>query len=114
VIVLLGILGLVSLSIRKRTKEIGIRKVLGASVPGIILLFLKEFLWVIVVAGLVACPLAWYIMNGWLNDYSYRITINITPFLFAIAGLAVLTTCLVILQTIKEGLANPVKSLRVE
>jgi len=53
-------------------------------------------------------------MNGLLNDYSYRITINITPFLFAIAGLAVLTTCLVILQTIKEGLANPVKSLRVE
>ena len=56
VIVLLGILGLISLSIRKRTKEIGIRKVLGASVPGIIMLFLKEFLWVIVLAGLVACP----------------------------------------------------------
>jgi putative ABC transport system permease protein len=114
VIVLLGILGLISLSIRKRTKEIGIRKVLGASVPGIILLFLKEFLWVIVVAGLVACPLAWHIMNGWLNDYSYRISINATPFLFAIAGLALLTTCLIILQTIREGLANPVKSLRVE
>ena len=114
VIVLLGILGLISLSIRKRTKEIGIRKVLGASVPGIIMLFLKEFLWVIVLAGLVACPLAWYIMNGWLNDYAYRININAAPFLFAITGLAFLTTCLIILQIMREGLANPVKSLRVE
>lgn len=114
VIVLLGILGLLTLSIRKRTKEIGIRKVLGATVPGIILLFLKEFLWIIAMAGLVACPLAWYIMNGWLDDYSYRININATPFLFAIAGLALLTTCLIILQTVKQGLANPVKSLRVE
>jgi putative ABC transport system permease protein len=114
VIVLLGILGIISLSIRKRTKEIGIRKVLGASVPGIILLFLKEFLWVIVVAGLVACPLAWYIMNGWLADYAYRINMNATPFLLAVMGLALLTTCLIILQIMREGLANPVKSLRVE
>jgi putative ABC transport system permease protein len=114
VIVLLGILGLISLSIRKRTKEIGIRKVLGASISGIILLFLKEFLWVILVAGLVACPIAWFIMSGWLNDYSYRININATPFLFAVAGLAFLTSCLISLQIMKEGLANPVKSLRVE
>jgi putative ABC transport system permease protein len=114
VIVLLGILGLVSLNIRKRTREIGIRKVLGASVSSIILLFLKEFLWVIVVAGVVACPLAWYIMKGWLADYAYRINISATPFLVAVAGLALLTSCLIVLQMVREGLANPVKSLRVE
>jgi putative ABC transport system permease protein len=53
-------------------------------------------------------------MNGWLDDYAYRININATPFLLAVMGLALLTTCLIILQIMREGLANPVKSLRVE
>jgi putative ABC transport system permease protein len=114
IIVLLGVLGIVSLSIQKRTKEIGIRKVLGASIPSIISLFLKEFVWVLIVAALVACPLAWVIMSGWLNDYAYRIPITSGPFIIAITGLAVLTAILISLQTLKAGVANPVKSLRTE
>ena len=114
VIVLLGVLGLVSLSVQKRTKEIGIRKVLGASVPSIISLFMKEFLWVILIACLIACPIAWFIMQGWLSDYAYRITLTAQPFLMAIAGLALITILLIVLQTIKAGLANPVQSLRTE
>lgn len=114
VIVLLGVLGLVSLNIQKRTKEIGIRKVLGASVPSIVSLFMKEFIWVILIGGLIACPVAWFIMQAWLNDYAYRITLTIQPFVMAIAGLAMITIVLIILQTIKTGLANPVKSLRTE
>ncbi|WP_276500542.1 ABC transporter permease [Terrimonas pollutisoli] len=114
IIVLLGVLGLVSLSIQKRTKEIGIRKVLGASVSSIISLFMKEFVWVILVAGFIACPLAWFIMQGWLNDYAYRISLTAEPFIISIAGLGVITIMLIALQTIKAGLENPVKSLRTE
>lgn len=113
-IALLGILGLVSLSIHKKTKEIGIRKVLGASMPGIIQLFIKEFLPVILLAGFVACPLAWYLLQQWLSRYAYRITISVAPFLFSIAGLAIITIVLIILQTIKTSLQNPVTSLKNE
>ncbi len=114
IIVLLGVLGLVSLSIQKRTKEIGIRKVLGASVSSIISLFMKEFVWVMFVAGFIACPLAWVIMQGWLNDYAYRISLTSRPFILSIAGLGIITIMLIALQTIKAGLENPVKSLRTE
>jgi putative ABC transport system permease protein len=114
IIALLGVIGLVSLSIQKRTKEIGIRKVLGSSVSGIIALFMKEFLMVIGVAGLIACPIAWLIMHGWLNDYTYRITLTAKPFIISIAGLACITALLIGIQTIKAGMDNPVKSLRTE
>ena len=114
IIVLLGVIGLVSLSIQKRTKEIGIRKVLGASVPSIISLFMKEFLWLMIIAGLVACPVAWFIMQGWLSDYAYRIILTAQPFVMAIAGLASITMLLIVLQTVKAGIANPVQSLRTE
>jgi len=114
VIVLLGILGLTAQSIQKRTKEIGIRKVLGSSVAGIILLFLKEFLGIVLIAGLVACPIAFFIMQKWLSDYVYRITITANPFMIAIALLTLVTMLLITIQTIKAALANPVKSLKVE
>jgi len=114
VIVLLGILGLTAQSIQKRTKEIGIRKVLGSSVAGIILLFLKEFLGIVLIAGLVACPIAFFIMQKWLSDYVYRITITANPFMIAIALLTLVTMLLITIQTIKAALANPVKSLRSE
>jgi len=113
-IVLIGVLGLVSLSIQKRTKEIGIRKVLGASVSGIISLFMKEVLVVILIAGVVACPIAWLVMNGWLNDYAYRIPLTAKPFVISIFGLAFITGILITIQTIKAGTENPVKSLRTE
>lgn len=114
VIVLLGVLGLVSLSIHKRTKEIGIRKVLGASLPSVIGLFVKEFIWVIVIAGVIATPVAWYVMNNWLDDYAYRVTLSPAPFIISIAVLGVLTFVLIILQTFRTSVANPVKSLRNE
>lgn len=114
IIVLLGIIGLVSLSIQKRTKEIGIRKVLGSSAGGIMLLFIKDFLWVILTGGLVACPLAYIIMNGWLQGYAYRIDITAQPFIISIVCLAAVTALLICMQTIKAAVTNPVKSLRME
>jgi len=114
IIVLLGVLGLISLSIQKRTKEIGIRKVLGSSILGITGLFLKDFLGVILIACLVACPLAYLIMQKWLDDYAYKINISMSPFVFSIALLTIITVMLIVLQTIKAALANPIKSLRNE
>ncbi|HXL55074.1 MAG TPA: FtsX-like permease family protein, partial [Chitinophagaceae bacterium] len=84
IIVLLGVLGLISLSIQKRTKEIGIRKVLGSSVADIIALFMKEFLSVIFIAGIIAFPLAYIIMRNWLNGYAYRIDRTAQPFIISI------------------------------
>ncbi|MFC0518010.1 ABC transporter permease [Mucilaginibacter angelicae] len=114
IIVLLGVLGLISLSIQKRTKEIGIRKVLGSSVSGITMLFLKDFLGVVIIAGLIACPLAYVIMQKWLNDYVYRIDLSLSPFVISVASLTMVTAVLIALQTIKAAFANPVKSLRNE
>ena len=114
IIVLLGVLGLVSLSIQKRTKEIGIRKVIGAPVSGIIGLFIKEFVPVIGVAGLVACLPAWWLMRTWLNGYAYRIPLSALPFVVAILLLGIATALLITAQTIKAAWANPVKSLRTE
>ncbi|KAA2239429.1 FtsX-like permease family protein [Chitinophaga agrisoli] len=114
IIVLLGVMGMISLSIQKRTKEIGIRKVLGSSISGIVALFLKEFLSVIVIAGMIACPLGYLIMQQWLNDYVYRINLSAQPFLVTMLLLALVTTVLIILQTMRTALANPMKSLRTE
>jgi putative ABC transport system permease protein len=114
IIVLLGVVGLISLSVQKRTKEIGIRKVLGASVSGIMSLFMKEFLLVIIFAGIVACPVAYVIMRGWLNDYAYRISITAQPFLISTFGLSLITAMIISIQTIKAAAANPVESLRTE
>ena len=114
IIVLLGVIGLISLSIQKRTKEIGIRKTLGASVSGIVLLFLKEFLAVIALGALVACPLAYMVMNYWLQNYAYRIDITATPFIIAVVILAFITALLICAQTIKSALLSPVKNLRTE
>ena len=114
IIVLLGVLGLISLSIQKRTKEIGIRKVLGSSVKSIVALFMKEFLLVILFAGIIACPVAYLVMKKWLSDYVYRIDITPAPFIVAISFLGILTAVLIIIQTIKTALANPMNSLRTE
>lgn len=114
IIVLLGIVGLISLSIQKRTKEIGIRKVLGSSVTGILILFIKEFLLVILIGALVACPFTYMIMHNWLQEYAYRIDITAQPFIISIVCLGLITALLICLQTIKAAIANPVKSLRTE
>jgi putative ABC transport system permease protein len=114
VIVLLGVLGLISLSIQKRTKEIGIRKVLGSSVRDVIMLFLKDFLGTVAIAGLIACPLAYWMMHKWLSNYAYKIALTPIPFAVTITGLIIVTSILISLQTIKAALANPVKSLRAD
>lgn len=114
IIVLLGVLGLISLSIQKRTREIGIRKVLGSSIKDIILLFLKDFLSVVALAGVISCPLAYWLMSSWLNGYAYKIPLNVLPFGISVLSLLLITTILIVMQTMKAALANPVKSLRTE
>ena len=114
IIVLLGVLGLIGLSIQRRTKEIGIRKVLGSSVANIIGLFIKEFLFIIAVACLVACPIAYLIMRNWLNGYAYRVEITFLPFFISIFLLGTITALLIGFQTAKVASSNPVKSLRTE
>ena len=114
IIVLLGVLGLVAMSIQRRTKEIGIRKVLGSSVTNIILLFIREFLFVIVIAGCVAFPIAYTIMQNWLNGYAYRIQITSMPFIISISLLGTISALLIAMQTMKVAMSNPVKSLRTE
>lgn len=114
IIVLLGVLGLISLSVHKRVKEIGIRKVLGASVPNIILLFVKEFVFIVLIAAFIACPVAYLIMRNWLNNYVYHIALTAQPFGLSVFTLVAVTLLLISLQTIKAAIANPVKSLRTE
>jgi putative ABC transport system permease protein len=113
-IVLLGIFGLVSLSVARRTKEVGIRKVLGASVPGIIGLFLKEYGWVLLITNIIACPLTYWVVSNWLADYAYHTQIDWPPFVGVGFILAILTGLVVSLQVVKTALMNPVKSLRTE
>jgi putative ABC transport system permease protein len=110
----LGLFGLAALAAINRTKEIGIRKVLGASLPGIVALLSKDFLKLVVLALIVATPLAWYFMNKWLQDFAYRI--SIAWWVFVAAGsLAVFVAFVTIgLQAVKAGVANPVKSLKTE
>jgi putative ABC transport system permease protein len=114
IIVLLGVAGIVSMSIAKRTKEVGIRKVLGASVPNIVWLFMKEFSGIMLVANCIAWPLAYLLMKNWLSDYAYRININATPFLIVGSCLLLLVGILITVQTVQKAIANPVKSLRTE
>jgi putative ABC transport system permease protein len=114
IIVLLGILGLVTLSLQKRTKEIGIRKVLGASVSNIVLLFIKDFAMVILIAALLACPIAYYIMNNWLHNYASHITISAFPFSVSVGCLGVFTFLLIAMRTAKSANTNPIKSLKTE
>ncbi|MDO1450992.1 ABC transporter permease [Rhodocytophaga aerolata] len=114
IIVLLGVLGLVSLSIQKRIKEIGIRKVLGAGVVDIIALFTKEFIGVTLVAALLACPMAYLLMRQWLSGYVYQVELTLMPFLATLVLLSVAILLVISLQSSKAALANPVQSLRSE
>jgi putative ABC transport system permease protein len=110
----LGLFGLAALAAINRTKEIGIRKVLGASLPGIVKLLSKDFLKLVVIALIIATPLAWYFMNKWLQDFAYRISIGWWVFIAA-GSLAIIVAFVTIgFQAIKAGVANPVKSLRTE
>jgi len=110
----MGLLGLVMLSIGQRTKEIGIRKVLGAAVSRIVVLISKEFIILISVAFVVGAPVAYYFINKWLQDFAYRI--HIGWWMFAAAGILVLVVTLMTIsfQAIRAARANPAKSLKTE
>lgn len=110
----LGIYGLISILVVQKTKEIGIRKVLGGSVRSILLLITGDFLKLILVAGLIASPLAWYFLDGWLEGFAYRTKISWWIFAIAIGGLLIITLITISYQSVKAALANPVKSLRSE
>ncbi len=110
----LGLLGLVMLAAQQRTKEIGIRKVLGASLQQIIALFSRDVLALILVAFLIAAPLAWYAMDRWLGDFAYRTPLSWWVFVLAGAGVGMVALLTVGYQAIRAALANPVKSLRTE
>ncbi|MDP4132004.1 MAG: ABC transporter permease, partial [Bacteroidota bacterium] len=110
----LGLLGLAALAAVNRTKEIGVRKVLGASVQDIITLLSKDFVKLILISFLIASPLAWYVMNKWLQDYANRIDIHWAIFLFAGAFVFIIALATISFQAIRAAVANPVKSLRTE
>ncbi len=110
----LGLFGLATFLVEQKTKEIGIRKVLGASIPSILFMLSKEFLKWIIIANIAAIPVAYYFMNNWLNDFAYRI--NISWWIFAFAGGIALIIALatISVKALRAAAANPVKSLRYE
>jgi putative ABC transport system permease protein len=110
----LGLFGLAAFTAQKRQKEIGIRKVVGASVRSVTFLLSGEFVKLVLIAIFIAFPVVWWIMNNWLNDFAYRV--NISADIFWITGLATMLITLLTIgfQAIKAGMTNPVKSLRTE
>jgi ABC-type antimicrobial peptide transport system permease subunit len=110
----LGLFGLATNMAENRIKEIGIRKVLGASVAGITTLLSKDFLKLVIISILIASPLAWWAMHKWLEDYPYRVDIKWWVFLAAGITSVLIALCTVSYQAIKAAVANPVKNLRTE
>jgi ABC-type antimicrobial peptide transport system permease subunit len=110
----IGLYGLILFMTLQRIKEVGIRKILGASVSNIVLFFCREFIWLIAIAFLIAASIGWYFMNNWLNDFAYHI--RISWWMFPMVGLAALFLAMITVsaQTIKAATTNPVKSLRSE
>jgi putative ABC transport system permease protein len=110
----LGLFGLVTYAAEQRTKEIGIRKVLGANVGGIVALLSRDFVILVAIAAVIAFPAAWFGMNFWLQGFAYRV--GISWWIFAVAGLSAVAIALITvsLQTIRAALANPIRSLRSE
>jgi ABC-type antimicrobial peptide transport system permease subunit/AraC-like DNA-binding protein len=110
----LGLFGLIMFTAQLKTKEIGIRKILGASVTNLTSLLTKEFIQLVIISILIASPIAWYFMNRWLQDFAYRIQLSIWVFLEAGMSAIIITGVVVGYQSVKAALANPVNSLRSE
>ena len=110
----LGLLGLSLFTTAQRTKEIGVRKVLGASIGNIVLLLSKDFIRLVLIAFIIASPVAWFVMHSWLQDFAYRI--NISWWIFAASGTlsVIIALATISFQAIKAAISNPVKSLRTE
>ena len=110
----LGLFGLAAFTAEQRIKEIGVRKVLGASVPSLVVLLSKDFLKLVVVALVIAAPVAYLAMNRWLADFAYRVDIGIGMFVMTGVLALLIAVLTVSYQAIKAALADPVKSLRCE
>jgi putative ABC transport system permease protein len=109
-----GLFGLISFAAEQRTKEIGIRKVLGASVGSVVRLLSKEFVALVILANVIAWPVAYFVITKWLKNFAYRTEIGLVTFFFSgflALVIAILTVCF---QSIKAALTNPVDSLRYE
>jgi putative ABC transport system permease protein len=110
----LGLFGLATYAAEQRIREIGIRKVLGSSVRAIVFMLTKDFLKLIIIAAVIACPVAWFAMNKWLQDFAYRVDIQWWVFIAAALLATFIALVTVSFQAIKAAIANPVKSLRTE
>jgi putative ABC transport system permease protein len=110
----MSLFGLATLTVVKRVKEIGIRKVMGASVTNIVNLISKDFVVLVLIAALIACPVAWWAMNSWLRDFTYKVPINWWVFVLAGAAAMLIALVTVAYHAIKAALVNPVKSLKTE
>jgi putative ABC transport system permease protein len=113
-IVLSGVFGVVSLSLARRIREVGIRKVLGATVLQLIYLFVREYLLLLALAVAMASPLAYLFLNDWLKQYSYRTPLTVWPFLVVGAGMALMISALIAARAYRTANASPVRSLRTE
>jgi len=110
----LGLSGLASFTVEKRFKEIGIRKVLGASLQQLLYLISKEFLFLVLLAALISIPITWWLLNNWLQNYEYRIGVSIWLFAGSCVSVMLLTLVIVWLNALRAAMANPAKSLRTE
>ena len=110
----LGLFGLATFTAEQRIKEIGVRKVLGASVTSIVTLLSKDFMKLVGISILIASPIAWYIMNKWLQEFAYRIHISWMVFVLTTLIAVAIALATISFQAIKAAIANPVKSLRTE
>ena len=114
VIACLGLYGLVSFMLVQRTKEIGIRKVLGSSIVSLVILVSKRFFYLVLISCVFAWPIAYYLMRMWLNNYAYKIDLTIWIFLLSGFILFIITFITIIYQSVKVSLTNPVEVLKYE
>lgn len=110
----LGLFGLSAYSAEQRTKELGVRKVLGASVPGLMQLMAREFIWLVLIASMIGCPAGWYLMTNWLSNYAYHVDVGVVTLILA-AGMCLLISLLTVsYHSARVALNDPVRSLRYE
>ena len=110
----LGLLGLITYTVTQKAREIGIRKVIGASVSSIVILFYKQYFKLVLIANLIALPLGWYLMNNWLRDFPYKVGISWWVFVVSLSAGVIIAFCTIAFKTIRAASANPVESLRSE
>jgi putative ABC transport system permease protein len=113
-VALLGLLGLVSYSVELKRKEIGIRKVLGSSIAGILSLLSREYLKWVIVANFIGWPIAYFVMHRWLENFAYKTSINFWTFITSAAIVVLVALVTINLYAVKAATANPVKSIRCE